>query len=60
MSSRLKFLISSRANYRGQINTIYSDSSNIGGKSASDRVVLKTKIDNSRRIKQVRFINTRA
>ena len=45
MSSKLKFLVSSRGNYRGQVNTIFNEISNFRNKPSSDRIVLKTKVD---------------
>ena len=44
MSRSLSFLVSSRGNYRGQINRIYSKLADLATKSAQERNVLSSKL----------------
>ena len=44
MSRSLSFLVSSRGNYRGQINRIYSELADLATKSAQERNVLSSKL----------------
>ena len=45
MTGNLKQLISSRANYRGQVNRIFGDISNFSGKTATERNALTSKLN---------------
>ena len=44
MAGKLKQLVSSRANYRGQVNQIYAEAGNFVVKSASERETILSKL----------------